>query len=111
LAFHSGREADHSPPSNAEVKEWVELYLHSPNTPSWEHTFLNRVRTKHSDAVLNISALTSSRRKKVKTRKKITTQRGTQRNVKGTCHNREEKQELKEIRRKRNCKRQGEMKE
>jgi hypothetical protein len=30
-----GREADHSPPSNAKVKEWVELYLHSPNTPSW----------------------------------------------------------------------------
>jgi hypothetical protein len=28
LAFHSGR--DHSPPSSAEVKEWVELYLHSP---------------------------------------------------------------------------------
>jgi hypothetical protein len=25
LAFHSGREADHSPPSSAEVKE---LYLH-----------------------------------------------------------------------------------
>jgi len=35
LAFHSGREADHSPPSSAGVKEWVELYLHSPNTPSW----------------------------------------------------------------------------
>jgi hypothetical protein len=35
LAFHSGREADHSPPSSAEVKEWVELYLHSPSTPSW----------------------------------------------------------------------------
>jgi hypothetical protein len=35
LAFHSGREADHSPPSSAEVKEWVELYLHSPNTSSW----------------------------------------------------------------------------
>jgi hypothetical protein len=35
LAFHSEREADHSPPSSAEVKEWVELYLHSPNTPSW----------------------------------------------------------------------------
>jgi hypothetical protein len=35
LAFHSGREADHSPPSTAEVKECVELYLHSPNTPSW----------------------------------------------------------------------------
>jgi len=29
------READNSPPSSAEVKEWVELYLHSPNTPSW----------------------------------------------------------------------------
>jgi hypothetical protein len=30
LAFHSGREADHSPPSSTEVKESVELYLHSP---------------------------------------------------------------------------------
>jgi hypothetical protein len=30
-----GREADHSTPSSAEVKECVELYLHSPNTPSW----------------------------------------------------------------------------
>jgi hypothetical protein len=30
-----GREADHSPLSSAEVKEWVELYLHSPDTPSW----------------------------------------------------------------------------
>jgi hypothetical protein len=30
-----GREAGHSPPSSAEVKEWVELYFHSPNTPSW----------------------------------------------------------------------------
>jgi hypothetical protein len=28
--LHSEREADHSPPSSAEVKEWVELYLHSP---------------------------------------------------------------------------------
>jgi hypothetical protein len=35
LAFHSGREADHSPPSSAEVKEWVELYIHSPNASSW----------------------------------------------------------------------------
>jgi hypothetical protein len=26
-----GREADHSPPSGAEVKECVELYLYSPN--------------------------------------------------------------------------------
>jgi hypothetical protein len=30
-----GREADHWPPSSAEVKEYVELYLHYPNTPSW----------------------------------------------------------------------------
>jgi hypothetical protein len=30
-----GREADRSSPSSAEVKEWVELYLHSSSTPSW----------------------------------------------------------------------------
>jgi hypothetical protein len=30
-----GREADHSSPSSAEFKEWVELYIHSPNTPLW----------------------------------------------------------------------------
>jgi hypothetical protein len=30
-----GREADHSPLSSAKVKECEELYLHSPNTPSW----------------------------------------------------------------------------
>jgi hypothetical protein len=35
LAFHSGSEADHSPPYSAEVKECVELYLHSPSAPSW----------------------------------------------------------------------------
>jgi hypothetical protein len=35
MAFHLGHEADHSPPYSAEVKEWVELYLHFPNTPSW----------------------------------------------------------------------------
>jgi hypothetical protein len=29
-----GREADHSHPSSVEVKEWVELYLHSPNATS-----------------------------------------------------------------------------
>jgi len=28
------READHSPPSSAEVREYVELHLHSSNTPS-----------------------------------------------------------------------------
>jgi hypothetical protein len=30
-----GCEADHSPPSSAEVKECVELYVHSPITPPW----------------------------------------------------------------------------
>jgi len=44
LAFHSGREADHSPPSSAEVEEWVKLYLHSPNTPSWGGTQLGRAQ-------------------------------------------------------------------
>jgi hypothetical protein len=29
------REAYHSHPTSVEVKECVELYLHSPNTPSW----------------------------------------------------------------------------
>jgi hypothetical protein len=38
------READHSSPSNAEVKECVELYLHSPTTPSWHGAQL-----KHRD--------------------------------------------------------------
>jgi hypothetical protein len=39
-----GREADHSPPSSAEVEELVELYLHSPSTPSWRGAQL-----KHGD--------------------------------------------------------------
>jgi hypothetical protein len=39
-----GREADHSPPSSAEVKECVEIYLHSPNRPSGRGTQL-----KHRD--------------------------------------------------------------
>jgi hypothetical protein len=30
-----GREADHSPSSSAEVKEFLALYHHSPKTPSW----------------------------------------------------------------------------
>jgi len=36
------READHSPPSSAEIKEYVELYLHSPNTPSWRGAQLRK---------------------------------------------------------------------
>jgi hypothetical protein len=39
-----GREADHSPPSGAEVKECVELYIHSPDTPS-----LRSSQLKHRD--------------------------------------------------------------
>jgi hypothetical protein len=35
------READHSPTSSAEVKECVELYLHSPNMPSWHGAWLS----------------------------------------------------------------------
>jgi hypothetical protein len=30
-----GRDADHSPPSGAEVKNEQELYLLSPQAPSW----------------------------------------------------------------------------
>jgi hypothetical protein len=30
-----GHEVDHSSPSSAMVKECMELYLHSPNMPSW----------------------------------------------------------------------------
>jgi hypothetical protein len=46
-----GREADHSPSSNAEVKDCVEVYLHSPNTPSWrdpqlKHTISSPYLTK-----------------------------------------------------------------
>jgi hypothetical protein len=39
-----GLETDHPHPSNAKVKECVELHLHSPNTPSWRGAQL-----KHRD--------------------------------------------------------------
>jgi hypothetical protein len=35
------REAEHSPPPNAEVNECVELYIHSPNMSSWCSTQLS----------------------------------------------------------------------
>jgi hypothetical protein len=38
------READHSPASSAEVKECVELYLHSTNMPSWRGAQLKKRR-------------------------------------------------------------------
>jgi hypothetical protein len=34
-AKRPGRRIDHPPPSSAEVKERVELYLYSPSGPSW----------------------------------------------------------------------------
>jgi hypothetical protein len=39
-----GREADHSPPFSAEIKDWVELYLYSPNMPSWRDAQLKKHR-------------------------------------------------------------------
>jgi hypothetical protein len=42
-----GREADHSPPSSAEVKECVELYLHLPHTPSWRGSQLKHRHLRH----------------------------------------------------------------
>jgi hypothetical protein len=36
------READHSSPSSAKVKECVEMYLHYPNTPSWRGAQLKK---------------------------------------------------------------------
>jgi hypothetical protein len=36
----------YSPPSSTDVKEWVELYLYSPNTPSWRDT---QFKKKHRD--------------------------------------------------------------
>jgi hypothetical protein len=40
----AGREADHSLPSGAEVKEWVEPYIYFPNTPSWRGAQLKKPR-------------------------------------------------------------------
>jgi hypothetical protein len=40
-----GNEADHSPPSIAEVKECMELYLHSPIMPSWHGAQLKSTGT------------------------------------------------------------------
>jgi len=41
-----GREADNSPPSSVVVKEGVELYLHTPNTPSRRGAQLRKHRDK-----------------------------------------------------------------
>jgi hypothetical protein len=39
-----GHEADHSPPSSAKFKEYVKLYLHFPNMPSWRGAQLKKNR-------------------------------------------------------------------
>jgi len=41
-----GRKTNHSPPSSSQVKECVDLYLHSPNTPSWRGA---QLKNKHGD--------------------------------------------------------------
>jgi hypothetical protein len=41
-----GCEVDHSPPSGVEVKECVELYLHSHNTPSWRGAPLRKAQRR-----------------------------------------------------------------
>jgi hypothetical protein len=56
----TGREADHSPPFSAEVKECVELYLQSPNTPSWLGVQLNTGTT------LSLPLLDGKRSKQVR---------------------------------------------
>jgi hypothetical protein len=48
-----GRESDRWPPSSAEVKECVELNLHSPNTPS---LCGDRLKKKHRDK-FNITSI------------------------------------------------------
>jgi len=39
-----GRRADHSPQSSSEFKECLELYSHSPNTPSWRGAQLKKAQ-------------------------------------------------------------------
>jgi hypothetical protein len=51
------READHSPPSSAEVKECAELYLHSPNTPSWRGAQLKNPRDNFTFNETTVTAI------------------------------------------------------
>jgi hypothetical protein len=41
-----GRGADHSSSYSSEVKEWVEVYLPSPNTPSWRGAQLKKKKAQ-----------------------------------------------------------------
>jgi hypothetical protein len=47
-------EGDHSASSSAEVKECVELYLHSPNTPSWRDAQLKKAQGLFTLLMMNI---------------------------------------------------------
>jgi hypothetical protein len=38
------------------VKEWVELYLHSPNTPSWRVAQLGKAQGRLNHIAVNLSA-------------------------------------------------------
>jgi hypothetical protein len=42
------REAHHSPPSSAKVKECVQLYLYFPNTPSWRGAQLRIMKHRNN---------------------------------------------------------------
>jgi hypothetical protein len=55
-----GREADHSPPSSAEVKKLVGLYLHYPNTPSWRGAQSNQKGTVTIYFYLNFYSFTNN---------------------------------------------------
>jgi hypothetical protein len=49
-----GCEADHLPPSSAEVRECVVLYLHSPNTSSWHRDNFTFSRTSPVEESISI---------------------------------------------------------
>jgi hypothetical protein len=49
-----GRGVDHPPPSSAEVTERIELYLCSPNGPSWPLSWRNLPFIKTSTEALEI---------------------------------------------------------
>jgi hypothetical protein len=53
------REANHSPPSSAEVKVWVELHIHSPNMPSRCGAYLNTGITLQRTMVCNMTSVFS----------------------------------------------------
>jgi len=56
------READHSPPSSAEVNECWELYLYAPTTPSWNVTHLKKHRDNFT-YIIDVSLIGQTRGK------------------------------------------------